>query len=125
VFRSFPVSCDIAASARVRPRGHGSRGRAVGRLDVPWVWLFQRELLRGWRRVRVRSGYDVAFQGFNGDLFVGSVDQGGLDASMMAGTSPSICALPGGAADPGGGWAVAYQATTTDLWVVGTVQMGT
>jgi hypothetical protein len=37
---------------------------------------------------------------------------------MLAGTSPSICALPGG------GWQAAFQANTGRLWVVGADQRG-
>ena len=39
--------------------------------------------------------------------------RGDMQLGMMAGTSPSICALSGG------GWQVAFQANTGNLWVVG------
>jgi hypothetical protein len=42
-----------------------------------------------------------------------------MNLGMMAGTSPSICALAGGV-----GWAVAFQANTGDLWVVGESSQG-
>ena len=49
-----------------------------------------------------------------GDLWVvGSDPRNDMQLGMMAATSPSICALPGG------GWQVAFQANTGDLWVVG------
>jgi hypothetical protein len=57
----------------------------------------------------------VAFQANTGNLWVVGTDNGGdMGLGMMANTSPSLAALPGG------GWQVAFQANTGNLWVVGT-----
>jgi hypothetical protein len=59
--------------------------------------------------------FEVAFQANTGDLWiVGGDDRGDMKLGMMAGTSPSIMALPEG------GWQAAFQANTGDLWIVGT-----
>jgi hypothetical protein len=56
----------------------------------------------------------VAFQANTGHLWtVGGDDHGDWGLGMMAGTSPSIIALPGG------GYEVAFQANTGNLWTVG------
>ena len=49
---------------------------------------------------------------------VGKDNRGDMSLGMMAGTSPSIIALPGG------GWEAAFQANTGHLWVVGTDNRG-
>ena len=41
-----------------------------------------------------------------------------MSLGMMAGTTPSITALPGG------GWQAAFQANTGNLWVIGTDNRG-
>jgi hypothetical protein len=59
-------------------------------------------------------GYEVAYQGSNGDLWVtGTAGTADTHLGMLAGTSPSIAALVGG------GYEVAFQANTGNLWVTG------
>ncbi len=55
---------------------------------------------------------EVAFQANTGDLWMVTEGPGDMGLGMMAGTSPSITAVPGG------GGHMAFQANTSDLWVV-------
>ena len=61
------------------------------------------------------SGYEVAFQANNGNLYSFSSTSGATEyqLGMMPGTSPSIAALSSG------GYEMAFQANTGDLFVVG------
>src|SRR5436309_9477363 len=59
-------------------------------------------------------GTEVAFQANTGNLWTVVADNhGDWGLGMMAGTSPTIVALPGG------GYEVAFQANTGNLWTVG------
>ncbi|MBV9600097.1 MAG: hypothetical protein JOZ87_25010 [Chloroflexi bacterium] len=61
------------------------------------------------------SGVEAAFQANTGNLWiVGTDNRNDMGLGMMAGTSPSIAALPGG------GWQAAFQANTGNLWIIGT-----
>jgi surface antigen len=62
----------------------------------------------------VGSGWEVAFQGSNGSLWVTGADvRGDLGLGMAPGTSPSITGLTTG------GWEVAFQGSNGNLWVTG------